>query len=383
MVTQVMEFGENSPANPEVLNKYQTAADIANRTLTFALTLIKSGASVLDICTLTDAHLTTLASQTHKKAKILKGIAFPCCVSVNNTLCHFAPTEGDITLREGDVVKIELGAHIDGFPALVGTTTIVGATEERPAEGPAADLVRAAAIAADAAVRLVREGGSSVEVASALKGLVKDLGFTFIEGMISHSVGKDQLADEKMIIVNPSEQQVKLIPPCTFAPNDVFVVDIAISSGSGKVKPDDKYRPTIYARTGETYSLRLKSSRAVLSEVTSKFGKMAFNVKQLEDGNRARMALVECTQHGVTNAYEVLNDKDALTARFMFTTVLLPNGPLQITDHHFNAALIKSSLRPTLDNINALLKEPTRTSKKDKTTPVGNQSLPVGRPTPN
>lgn len=41
------------------------------------------------------------------KKKIERGIAFPTCISVNNTVCHFSPLASDETvLAEGDVVKM-------------------------------------------------------------------------------------------------------------------------------------------------------------------------------------------------------------------------------------------------------------------------------------
>ena len=41
------------------------------------------------------------------KKKIEKGIAFPTCLSVNNTVCHFSPLASDeAVLEEGDVLKM-------------------------------------------------------------------------------------------------------------------------------------------------------------------------------------------------------------------------------------------------------------------------------------
>lgn len=61
-----------------------------------------------------------------------KGIAFPTCISVNNCVCHFSPlrSEADLKLTDGDVVKIDLGAHIDGFIAVAAHTVIVGASKD-------------------------------------------------------------------------------------------------------------------------------------------------------------------------------------------------------------------------------------------------------------
>ena len=53
----------------------------------------------------------------------------------------FSPCpEDSIKLKNGDVVKIDLGAHIDGFSAMVAHTVVVGGK----AEGKAAEVVLAA-----------------------------------------------------------------------------------------------------------------------------------------------------------------------------------------------------------------------------------------------
>lgn len=41
------------------------------------------------------------------KKKIDRGVAFPTCVSVNNTVGHFSPLASDETLlEEGDMLKM-------------------------------------------------------------------------------------------------------------------------------------------------------------------------------------------------------------------------------------------------------------------------------------
>ncbi len=65
---------------------------------------------------------------------LLPGIAFPTCISCNHCICHYSPlaSEPDSTLSEGDLVKIDLGAHIDGFIAVVAHSFVIGATADNP-----------------------------------------------------------------------------------------------------------------------------------------------------------------------------------------------------------------------------------------------------------
>jgi len=54
-----------------------------------------------------------------------KGVAFPTSVSVNHTAGHYSPLAGDsAVLAEGDVAKIDLGVHIDGFISVMAHTTV-------------------------------------------------------------------------------------------------------------------------------------------------------------------------------------------------------------------------------------------------------------------
>lgn len=61
-----------------------------------------------------------------------KGLAFPTCVSVNHCICHFSPlrSEQDQQLNAGDMVKVDCGAHIDGFIATAAHTIVLGADKE-------------------------------------------------------------------------------------------------------------------------------------------------------------------------------------------------------------------------------------------------------------
>ena len=56
---------------------------------------------------------------------------------MNNCICHFSPlkSENDVTLRDGDVVKVDMGVHVDGYIAVVAHTYVIGASKEKPVAG--------------------------------------------------------------------------------------------------------------------------------------------------------------------------------------------------------------------------------------------------------
>lgn len=83
-------------------------------------------ASVVEVCAFGDAEIEKECGKVYSKKKYEKGVAFPVCVSVNETCGHFSPLATEnATLKDGDVAKIDLGVHIDGCIALVAHTVVV------------------------------------------------------------------------------------------------------------------------------------------------------------------------------------------------------------------------------------------------------------------
>ena len=69
----------------------------------------------------------------------------------------------------------------------------------------------------------------------------------------------------------------------------------------------EESRTTIYQKDSTiTYQLKMKTSRAVFSEVQKKAGAFPFNIRVLEDEKKARLGLQEAVQHGLVKPYEVM-----------------------------------------------------------------------------
>lgn len=92
------------------------------------------------------------------------------------------PASSTATLANGDVVKIHLGAHIDGYPAIAAETLIVGATAESPATGPRADVIKAAWTAAEAAMRVIKVGEKNWSVTEIVSKAAEQFGCVPVEG---------------------------------------------------------------------------------------------------------------------------------------------------------------------------------------------------------
>lgn len=354
-----------------VVTKYKMAAEIVNRVLKETVALCKAGASVRDICIQADKRVEEDTGKAFKKDKnIQKGIAFPCCVSVNNTICHFSPlqSEPDYNLLDGDMVKIDMGAHIDGFIAVVAHTVVIS-DEKTKITGRKADTILAAHLASEAALRLVKPGNETYIVTDTVQKIAESFECKPVEGMLSHQLNQNVIDGEKTIIQNPNEAQRKEHEKFDFELHEVYAIDVLISSGEGHGREKDA-KVTIYKKTDETYMLKMKNSREFFSAVNKKYGAMPFNIRSFESETKAKMGVVECVTHKLVVPFQVLYEKEGEhVAQFKFTVLLMPNGPHKITGLPFEEELYSSEHSVKDADIQKLLKtsaNPKSAKKKKK-----------------
>ncbi|XP_014219625.1 proliferation-associated protein 2G4 [Copidosoma floridanum] len=336
---------EKTIAEDFVVTKYKMAGEIVNRVLKQVLNLCIPGASVRKICESGDELLVQETNKVFKKEKDLKkGIAFPTCISVNNCICHFSPitSEPDLILKDEDVVKIDLGAHIDGFIAVVAHTIVVKASQKLKICGRKADVVLAAFYASEAALRLLKPGIETYSVTDTVGKICDVFKCRPIEGMLSHQLKQFKIDGDKTIIQNPNDAQKKEHEKFTLEMHEVYAMDVLVSTGEGVGKEQDT-RVTIYKKTEENYQLKLKASRMFYSAVSHEHGLMPFNLRSFEDEKKAKMAVVECVNRRLIEPFQVLYEKpNEYVAQFKFTVLLMPTGPHKITGIPFEQELYDS-----------------------------------------
>lgn len=345
---------------PAVVEKYKVAGDIVNRVLQTTIKACVVGASAKAICLKGDAMLMQEADKKYKNEEDMKkGVAFPTCLSVNNCICHFSPSRNDpdYLLKENDVVKIDLGAHIDGFIAVAAHTIVVGATAENKCKGRAADVVLAAYHASQAALRLLKDGTGNYAVTEAVQKIAADFKCKPIEGMLSHQLKQFKIDGEKTIIQNPTIAQKKEHEKCDFEKYEVYAMDVLISTGEGLGKEHDT-RVSIYKKTEENYLLKLKASRAFYAEVKRKYGPMPFNLRNFEEEAKAKMGVNECVTHKLVEPFQVLYEKhNEYVAQFKYTVLILPQGLRIVTGYPFDPTCYESEHSVQDEDMKKLLAE--------------------------
>ncbi|MBN1543901.1 type II methionyl aminopeptidase [Candidatus Woesearchaeota archaeon] len=157
----------------ETLKKYLEAGRIAAEALEFGRGLVRPGVKILDVAEQVEAHIVKLGGVP----------AFPMNISFNDTAAHYTPSPGDETVFDDQVVKLDVGAHVDGF---VGGDTALTVD----LSGKYSDLVNASRDALDAALKVVQVGTTLGEIGREIEAAIISHGFNPVRNLSGHGIGE-------------------------------------------------------------------------------------------------------------------------------------------------------------------------------------------------
>jgi len=331
--------------NSDVCTKYQEASKIVNLALQGLVSQCVPGAKIIDLCEfghkVVEGQSQKLFTKKVNGQPIDRGVAFPVCISVNDVVCNHSPlpipTEERPPLKAGDIVKMDLGCHIDGYIAVAAHSCVV---PESPDATPEVDeeLGNVAVAAYNAmlvAAACIADGKKNTDVTAAVERVANAYGVTPISSVRMHQMKRYVLDGVKEVALktpSPDEYDTdEKLPDCTFEKAEVYAVDVAMSTGDGRVKPGDM-RTTVFKRNVEKqYHLKVKASRSLLAEVDKKFPTLPFTLRHLSDVRQARLGIPECVTHGLLTLYPSLHEKSGKVAHFKCTVLLLPSGTVRVT----------------------------------------------------
>lgn len=169
-------------------------------------------------------------------------------------------------LVEGDMVKVDLGAHIDGYIAVGAHTIVVGHVPiaATPATGPRADVITAVWAAAEISARLIKAGAKNHAVTEAIKKVADHFGVKTLAGIQMNQMKRYVIDGKKVIQLREEDDRVET---CEFETYEVYAIDVVMSTGEGKPKATD-LRTTVFKRqVDQRYGLKVKASRQFFNEV--------------------------------------------------------------------------------------------------------------------
>ena len=167
---------------PDEFKKLRAAGKISSQCLDFISDKIKPGIKTQEIDDMCVAFL-----KKHNAASAplyYRGFPKSVCTSVNHVVCHGIPS--DKTLKEGDIVNVDVTSFIDGFHGDTSRTYCVGKVSVK-----AKNLVDATKEALERSIKILKPGTHLGDIGYEIQSFVEAKGYSVVRDFCGHGVGRE------------------------------------------------------------------------------------------------------------------------------------------------------------------------------------------------
>jgi methionyl aminopeptidase len=188
----------------EEIERMRRAGRVVAATIDRLLASVRPGA--------TTAQLDRVAEEAIRSAEAVpsfkgyRGFPASICTSVNEQVVHGIP--GSRTLREGDLLSLDVGAIWDGYHADSAVSVFVG----EPPSAEAEKLVRVTEESLEAGISQIRPGGRLSDISHAVQEVAEGAGFAVVREYVGHGIGRSLHEDPQIPNYGPPGRGPELRP---------------------------------------------------------------------------------------------------------------------------------------------------------------------------
>ncbi|WP_292462906.1 type II methionyl aminopeptidase [Methanolobus sp.] len=264
----------------EILEKYFKAGRILSQVRSEAKDRIKVGTSMLEVADFVEKRTVELGAD---------GSAFPCNLSRNDEAAHATPLPGDETVFGADVVKLDLGVHVDGYIADSAITVDL--------TGGYGDLVKASEAALHAAIDTVKNGVTTSEIGAAIEDAITSHGFKPIGNLTGHGLA------QYIPHASPSVPNRRIGGGSLLHTGDAIAIEPFATDGAGKVTDGSL---TEIFQVIRSKPVRLPAARQLLKDLEP-YRTLPFARRWLQ-GDKLDYSLLQLEKAGIVHSFPVLKE---------------------------------------------------------------------------
>jgi len=221
--------------------------------------------------------------------------AFPVNTSINEVAAHYTAEPNDpLTIKNDDLVKIDLGAQINGYIADTAVTVCYNAEFD--------SLVQAAELSLSNAMAMIKVGVKSSDVGRTIEKTIKQMGFLPIANLSGHSL------DRYTIHAGKSVPNIWSIGSFTFNENQAFACEPFVTTGEGLGFVHEGKTKNIFALSSRK-KIKDEEADKMLDYIWQNFNLLPFALRWLTnewEEKEARRLLEILVKKKAVHAYPVL-----------------------------------------------------------------------------
>jgi methionyl aminopeptidase len=285
----------------EDVDLWRRAGKIGASALALGQSLVRPGALLLDIAEDIEGAM--------RKEGALP--AFPANLSTNDEAAHYTPSPEDTRrVREGDVIKLDIGAHIDGYVSDTAATVEAGSSHH-------AVLILAAKEGLEAAEAVLHGGVDSNIVSEAIENAIHSRGLKPVANLTGHNIERYNLHAGKSVPNVISRPSVELDE------GEIIAIEPFATHGEGLIR-DGPFGNIMRFRVEPK-----KEKEPELAELFTKFRTLPFCLRWIKDEDLRKLLM---KRRGYLQTYPVFVETGrGLVAQAEKTFLLTADGAETLT----------------------------------------------------
>ncbi len=309
-----------------MIEMYKKSGQIVSKTRSLAVDYVKADMKILDLVEYVEGNIIEMGGKP----------AFPCNVSINEVTAHYTSPPGDESIiKEGDLVKIDLGAHVDGYIADSAVSVFINRNNDSDIENNKEQtdqdfnlkMIETANEALEAAISTIKDGVEIGKIGEAIEETINNKGLKSVSNLTGHSM------DRWILHSGVSVPNIKEDNKHKVQEGDVLAIEPFVTNGLGRV--GDMNDVFIFRFLRER-PMRMVQARKLLNIIAVNYRNLPFSQRwltELINSKQLNMAMRQLLASRAIYPYHVLKEKsDARVAQAEHTIIVESDGCKIITE---------------------------------------------------
>ncbi len=304
------------------MEMYKKPGQIVSKVRKMAVDHVKADMKIIDLVEYVENNIIEMGGMP----------AFPCNVSINEVTAHYtSPPGDDSTIKRGDLVKIDLGAHVDGYIADSAVSVLVGADDYTDLDSSEQDLnlkmIETAQNALESAINTIKDGIEIGKVGTAIEETINQNNLNSVSNLTGHSMDR-WILHSGVSVPNIKEDNKHIIQE-----GDVLAIEPFVTNGIGRV---GDMNDTFIFRFLRDRPMRMVQARKLLKIIEINYRTLPFSQRWLTEhinSKQLNMAMRQLLSSRAIYPYHVLKEKsNARVAQAEHTVIVESDGCKIITE---------------------------------------------------
>ncbi|MFH1786593.1 MAG: type II methionyl aminopeptidase [archaeon] len=292
--------GKRQQGEPTNFTKYRDAGRIAKKVVDHLKKTITADSRLLDIANDGEKMIRDLGA----------GIAFPINLGINEVAAHYTPVTNDRLTVGENLLKVDIGAHIDGY--------IADTAFSLDFSGKHAGLIKASEKALAEATKMCVPGTCVKDIGAKIQETIQSFGFKPVSNLSGHTLDQYKVHGG----VN-----IPNVPSGSFVLEEGMVIAIEpfATDGVGMIK--DAPESMIFSYLADK-PVRMREAKTILKLAKERYHKLPFASRWLKLPPLTQyLALNQLTQAKALYSYPILIEKERGVVSQSEHTVIVKDKP--------------------------------------------------------